>query len=357
LRRTARRAAVIAGLLSLGALVFPISALFTPAGREEQSQLFAVRPGESLGSVARRLDSAGLLPERPGFGPSVLVALARVSGADRRIKAGEYEFAPTLTPVQILSRLRSGSVRTVPVTLPGGLRLDEVAERLEQAGVTKAEAVVELATDPEYARSLGVEAQSLEGWLYPETYRFARDTPASEVLRTLVREFQQRWTDADQELLAGSGLTQVEVLTIASIVEKETAAPEERPLVAAVFANRLRRGMRLQSDPTVIYGIFRIRGHFDGNLRRRDLEEDTPYNTYTRGGLPPGPIANPTIESIRAVLQPADAPYLYFVSRNDGTHVFSRSLEEHLRAVNRYQRRRPRRDRSSSSTKGSEKPG
>jgi UPF0755 protein len=192
--------------------------------------------------------------------------------------------------------------------------------------------------NPEFTRSLGIEAETLEGYLYPETYRFRRETPADEVLRAFVGEFNRRLTEETRAQIAASGMTLHEVVTLASIVEKETAVAAERPLIAAVFRNRLEKRMRLQSDPTVIYGIVRTRGHFDGNLRRRDLKRDTPYNTYTRGGFPPGPIANPTIASIDAVLAPADTPYLYFVSRNDGTHVFSNTLKEHTNAVNRYQR-------------------
>jgi UPF0755 protein len=324
----------------VGALAVSASGLFSPAAREGESRIFAVERGESVGSVARRLGTEGLLPERPLFGPRILVAAARLSGTDRQIKAGEYELSPTQTPLQILAQLLSGRVRTVAVTLIEGLRLDEVAARLEAAGITRAEAVVDGASDAAFARSVGIEADTLEGYLYPETYRFRRETPAQEVLQTLVAEFQGRWGDEDRARLAKSGRSLHEVVTIASLVEKETAVAEERPLIAAVFLNRLRRGMRLQSDPTVIYGIIRERGHFDGNLRKQDLLEDNPYNTYTRGGIPPGPIANPTIDAIRAVLRPAEVRYLYFVSRNDGTHVFSRSLEEHTRAVNRYQRRR-----------------
>jgi UPF0755 protein len=327
----------------VAAVAFTAWGLFSPAAPHGESRVFTVAPGESVSSVARRLGAEGLLPDRALFRPRLLVLWARLSGADRQIKAGEYDLSPTLTPVQILGRLRSGTVRTVAVMLAEGLRVDEVAERLEAAGITPAALFVERATDPAFAESLGVEADALEGYLYPETYRFRRGTPADDVLRTLVEEFRKRWTSDDRRRLEASDRTLHEVLTIASLVEKETSVPEERPLVAAVFENRLKRRMRLQSDPTVIYGILHTRGHFEGNLRKRDLREDTPYNTYTRRGLPPGPIANPTIGSVRAVLSPADVPYLYFVSRNDGTHAFSRSLKEHMRAVDRYQRRGRRR--------------
>ena len=155
----------------------------------------------------------------------------------------------------------------------------------------------------------------------------------------MVEEFRSRWTQQDQERLQESGFNMHEVITLASIVEKESGVPEERRTIAAVFRNRLKRRMRLQSDPTVIYGILVTRHEFDGNIRRSDLRTDTPYNTYTRGGIPPGPIASASIESIRAVLNPEDVPYLYFVSRNNGTHQFSKTLEEHNRAVRRYQKR------------------
>lgn len=334
------------GAAALGSLVallgaFSACGLVTPAAREGTSRIFTVRSGEPLHSALERLKDEGLLAERPLFGPRVLAAWARLSGTDRAIKSGEYELSPTQTPLEILAKLRSGMIRTLAVTVPEGLRMDEVAERLERAGITDSRAFLRLATDAELARSLGIEAETLEGYLYPETYRFRRDAPPEEVLRAMVEEFRERLAEEDRERLEKSGLSLHELVTLASLVEKETAVPEERPLVSAVFLNRLRKGMRLQSDPTVIYGIVRSRGSFDGNLRRRDLETDTPYNTYTRAGLPKGPIASPTIDAIRACLDPADVAYLYFVSRNDGTHVFSETFAEHVRAVDRYQRARP----------------
>ncbi|MEE8557374.1 MAG: endolytic transglycosylase MltG, partial [Myxococcota bacterium] len=297
--RLLRTGAAILALGTLGVAV-PISGLYVPAATEPSSRVFEVAPGESLSSVARRLEAEGLLPDRLGFGPKVLVTVARLTGTDREIKAGEYELDRSLTPLEILERIRTGAIRTLLVTIPEGLRIDEIASRLEGGGITSASSLVRHANDPEFTASQGIEASSLEGYLYPETYRFRRDTPAPEVLRTFVKEFRSRWTDADRELLAESGRTLNEVVTIASLVEKETAVSDERPLVAAVFTNRLSKRMRLQSDPTVIYGIIHTRGEFDGNIRRRDLETDTPYNTYTRGGFPPGPIANPSMEAIRA---------------------------------------------------------
>jgi UPF0755 protein len=314
------------------------SRLFVAAGSEDTPTVFEVLPGESLGTVATRLDAHGLLPRAPLFGPTVLVGFARLTSRDRRVKSGEYDVHAGMTPVEILDRMVAGEVKTYAVAFPEGLRLDEIAARLEAAGVVAAGAFLARARDADFARAQGVEADSLEGYLYPETYRFPRSAAPDDVLRPMLQQFELRLSDDDRAALARSRLSLHQVVTLASIVEKETSQPAERPLVAAVMHNRLARGMRLQSDPTVIYGVLQVSGAFDGNLRKRDLLADTPWNTYTRAGLPRGPIANPSIDSIRAVLAPADVPYLYFVARNDGTHVFSRTLEEHARAVDKWQR-------------------
>jgi UPF0755 protein len=192
------------------------------------------------------------------------------------------------------------------------------------------------ALDPEVARRLGVEGDTLEGYLFPETYQLARGLEAEEVAAAFVGEFLARWAELSP-LAQAQGRSMKEVVTLASIVEKETGADGERPLIASVFLNRLARGMRLESDPTTIYGI----PDFDGNLRRVHLEDEgNPYNTYRIRALPPGPIANPGVDALRAVLEPSESDYLYFVSRNDGTHKFSRTYREHVEAVNRFQRRR-----------------
>jgi UPF0755 protein len=242
-----------------------------------------------------------------------------------------------MTPVEILERLVAGAVKTHAVPFPEGLRLDEIAVRLEAAGVVDAEALLARARDAEFARAQGVLADTLEGYLYPETYRFPRGAAPDDVLRTMLQEFERRLSDADRAAVGPSGLTLHQVVTLASIVEKETSQPAERPLVAAVMRNRIARSMRLQSDPTVIYGVLQVRGGFDGNLRKRDLLADSPYNSYTRTGLPPTPIAAPSRASISAALNPADTRALFFVARGDGTSQFSESLADHNRAVLRYQ--------------------
>ncbi len=334
-------AAVLAGLIAVaGATALAYSGLHSAAAVAGTARVFTVKDGEPLARVAQRLERAGLIESGVLFGPRVWVWYARAQGLDRSVKAGEYDLAPTLTPVEILAKLTTGEVKTYSVTFPEGLHIGEIAQRLEQAQIASRDELVKAALSPELARSLGVEADSLEGYLYPETYRFLRGTPAETVLRGMVEQFFERLTEEDRAKLAASGMTLHQVVTLASIVEKETGVAEERPLIAAVFRNRLQKRMRLQSDPTVIYGMVRSRGSFDGNLRKVDLQTDTPYNTYTRGGLPPGPIASVSMDSIRAVLSPADARYLYFVSRNDGTHYFSNTLEEHANAVRKYQRYR-----------------
>ena len=327
--------AAVAGTLGLA-----YSGLHAAAAGARTARVFTVMDGEPLARVAERLERAGLLPDRPLFGPRVWALYARAQGLDRSVKSGEYDLSPAMTPVEILAKLTSGEVKTYAVTFPEGLNVGEIAQRLEQAQIAPRDALVKAALSPELARSLGVPADSLEGYLYPETYRFRRGTPAESVLRGMVEQFFARFSAQDRAKLEASGMTLHQVVTLASIVEKETGVAEERPLIAAVFRNRLQKRMRLQSDPTVIYGMVRARGSFDGNLRKVDLQTDTPYNTYTRGGLPPGPIASVSLDSLRAVLAPAAARYLYFVSRNDGTHHFSNTLEEHANAVRKYQRYR-----------------
>jgi UPF0755 protein len=252
------------------------------------------------------------------------------------LRAGEYDLSPHLTTGEILERIAEGQVRTHRIVVPEGLTATEIAQRLEENGLADAGEFLAAVRARELVNDLGVEGESLEGYLFPETYRLARGLPAAEIARAMVAQFHAIWP----EIAPGSealGLSMLETVTLASIVEKETGAPAERSLIAAVLHNRLRRGMRLETDPTVIYGI----PHFDGNLRRDHLDDTgNPYNTYQIRGLPPGPIANPGADALRAAVEPADSSYLYFVSRNDGTHEFSSSYAAHAAAVERFQKRR-----------------
>jgi len=325
-------AALLAGFAAICLGVAWLARGLSPvAGPDAEEVVFEVLPGDSLHSVAEKLEQAGLIRDA-----RVAVGWARLRGLAPRLRAGEYALSASMNPGQIFSHIASGQVVTYAISFPEGFTAAQVAARLEEAGLANAAAFSALCADPGFARELSLPGPSLEGYLFPETYRFPRKLDPREIARAMVAQFFSAWAPLAPEA-SRRGLTLHEVVTLASIVEKETGAPDERPLIASVFANRLARGMRLESDPTVIYGI----PSFDGNLRRRDLEDDgNRYNTYRISGLPPGPIANPGLAALRAVVEPADSDYLFFVSRNDGTHVFARSYREHVANVNRHQRRR-----------------
>jgi UPF0755 protein len=327
-----RRAALALGALALAGVATSAGVVrwalapLDPAGSDA---VFVVAPGESLPAIAARLEQSGLVRDR-----RVVEVVGRCNDLASRLQAGEYRLSAAQGPAQILDRIANGDVITHEVAFPEGITATEFAARLAEAGLAEREAFLAIVRDAETARALGVEGATLEGYLFPETYRFPRGMPPLEIARTMVGQFQRVWTELEPRARE-RGLTMRDTVTLASIVEKETGVPDERPLIAAVFLNRLRRGMRLETDPTVIYGI----PDFDGNLRRRDLENAAnPYNTYRIAGLPPGPIANPGAHALRAVVEPAKNDFLYFVSRNDGSHTFSRTYAEHLIAVNRYQR-------------------
>ena len=240
-----------------------------------------------------------------------------------------------MTPAEILSTLRNGQVLLHSLTVPEGLTIAQIADLASQDGLTDRAEFIRLAKDRAFVASLGIEAETLEGYLYPNTYKFPRAVKAREVLVAMVEQLRQV---VGPDLLARMQelkMTMHEVLTLASVIEKETGSGGERPEISAVFHNRLKKHIPLQSDPTVIYGL----PAFDGNLHKKDLSSPSPYNTYRVQGLPPGPIANPGIQAIRATLYPSDSRSLYFVSRNDGTHQFSATLIEHNKAVEKYQKR------------------
>jgi len=300
-----------------------------PLEPEAPSIVFSVPQGASLRQVASQLEAQGII--RSARALSLLARLRRLEGS---IRAGEYDLSPAQAMPEVLEHLIRGPLKTYEVSLPEGLTAREIGQRLSAAGLVELDSFLHFVYDPTSAPALGVEGPTLEGYLFPETYRLPRGLPAEHVARILVDEFHRNW----QALLntqPPSAMSMREVVTLASIVEKETGAPEERPLIASVFLNRLQRNMRLETDPTVIYGI----PDFDGNLTRAHLQDGSnPYNTYKISGLPPGPIASPGLDALRAVLAPAESAYLYFVSMNDGTHHFSATYREHVNAVNRYQR-------------------
>jgi UPF0755 protein len=292
---------------------------------------FTVSAGESSASVARALSAEGIIKDAGLF-----LAALWVKGATGRVQAGEYHFEGETSLWEVVDRLVAGDVSYRTVTIPEGLTVTETAELLSKQGLGDADELTRAFGRGTLVASLDPGAEDLEGYLFPDTYRFPRRPTTEEVARVLVSRFLGVFDGVRQARTAALDLSVREAVTLASVVEKETGRPEERALIASVFWNRLRRGMRLQSDPTVIYGLKRD-GRFDGNLRRGHLRMETPYNTYVRTGLPAGPIASPGKAAIDAVLDPAQSKYLYFVSRNDGSHHFSASLREHNAAVRKYQ--------------------
>jgi UPF0755 protein len=259
-----------------------------------------------------------------------------LSGNARHLKAGEYRFDHAMSPRDVLGKIARGEVDLVSITFPEGLTIADMAHLFESHGFGTAADFKAAAKDTSAIRELDPLAKDLEGYLFPETYALPRRAHASDLVRAMVDRFGKVLTPDLRAEAAAHGLTVRQLVTLASIVEKETARAEERPIVAAVYANRLRLGMGLQCDPTVIYALQRA-GRYDGNIRRDDLMFDSPYNTYRYPGLPPGPIAAPGKGSLEAAANPADNDFLYFVSRNDGTHEFARTLGEHNRNVQKFQ--------------------
>jgi UPF0755 protein len=290
---------------------------------------FTLKFGSTLTSAARQMAAAGVL-ERP----DVFVLLARMLGEAGNVKAGNYEVETAISPLSLLHRITRGDVTLDSITLVEGWTSSQMRRALNAHPALRHDTPV--LSESEILARLNIFEPAAEGWFFPNTYHFSNGTSDLAILRRahqLMRSHLQAQWDARKPELPLA--TPYEALILASIIEKETGINTERPLIASVFVNRLRLGMRLQTDPTVIYGLGET---FDGNLRKRDLLADTPYNTYTRAGLPPTPIAMPGLDSLKAALNPVDSDMLYFVSRGDGTSHFSRTHLEHDRAVTKYQR-------------------
>jgi len=294
------------------------------------SKVVTIPDHSTFQQVAALLEREGLIKSRLAF-----VWLGRFQSADRKIQAGEFELNPSMSPAEILSRLTVGQVVLHPILIPEGLTMVQVAEIFGQQGLVDRQELLRLMKDPVFIASLGIKADTLEGYLYPDTYKFPRGIKPKEVITTMVEHLRQVYSPDLEARAQELKLTQHEVLTLASVIEKESGSNGEREEISAVFHNRLKKHIPLQSDPTVIYGL----PSFDGNIHKKDLSSPSPYNTYRISGLPPGPIANPGIQSIRATLYPSNSRALYFVSKNDGTHQFSATLEEHNQAVEKYQKR------------------
>ena len=318
-------------LLALGyCLVAGSWLLLTPVA-PSQPVFVDIQPGSTLQQIAQDLQRRSVIRSA-----LVLKLLARWQGQGSRIHAGRYQFTAASTPAAILQRLLEGDVEKASLTIPEGFSLEQIIARIDSSGYGDKETLRQWAYDPAFIAEMGISATSLEGYLFPETYLFAPGSGEKQLLRMMVNELSRQ---LDKKLLQQAkqlNLNRHQLITLASIIEKETAKSEEMPLISGVFHNRLARNMRLQTDPTVIYGI----EDFDGNLTRKQLNTLTPYNTYLQPGLPPGPIASPGLQALQAAARPAATDYLYFVARGDGSHHFSRTLKEHNAAVRKFQLRR-----------------
>jgi len=327
---------LVAGVVGLLA-VFSFMSWNQPVGVSHPVQIVDIPPGTAFTQVSHLLHQRGLLRQEWFF-----QVLGRVQQVDRKIIPGEYELHAGMRPTELLAKLVDGEVYEYSVTIPEGYSVVQIADILEQKGLADKQDILRLNRDPTFIHSVNVEASTLEGYLFPDTYRFARYMPPEFLVRTFVSRFHEMITPDLKAQAKTMGMTLQEVITLASVIEKETGLAQERALVSGVFHNRLRRNIPLQSDPTVIYAL----AYFDGNIRKADLSVNSPYNTYKVRGLPPGPIANPGLAAIHAALYPTPSNFVYFVSRNDGSHKFSATLAEHNKAVDKYQRR-PRSKQSS----------
>lgn len=302
--------------------------LHTPCSTDDRQVVFTIHAGQNLKQIAAALESRGLISDALLF-----TLYARYKKAGTRLPAGEYLLPADLTQIQILHTLLEGKVRLYRITIPEGLNMEETAALVAMTGFCDTKTFLNLCTDPAFIADLNVPSHTLEGFLFPDTYFFPKSAACRQVIKKMVGTFFSVFTPRWQERAENLGLTLQEIVTLASMIEKEAGVAEERPLIASVFHNRLKKKMRLESDPTVIYGD----PEFEGRIRTRHLRRKTEYNTYRMHGLPKGPIASPGAKALEAALYPAQSDYLFFVSKNDKTHYFSKTLAEHNRAVRKYQ--------------------
>ena len=299
-----------------------------PPNTAPVEKVVVVQSGQGFKAISTLLHQKGMI-----LHPVKFRLFARIKGYDKRIKAGEYMLSSTMTPKKILETMVDGKVYLHRLTIPEGYNLRQVAQTVETAGLASEVDFLKATTDPDLLNANGIDARTFEGYLFPDTYYFPINVTPENIITTMVKRFWSVFKPEWKEQTKILGMTIHQVITLASIIEKETAVAAERPIISSVYHNRLKRNMRLESDPTVIYGI----EDYNGNITRKDLASPTRYNTYTIKGLPPGPISNAGIKAIEAALYPADTKFLYFVSRNDRTHHFSTNFRDHNRAVRKYQ--------------------
>lgn len=325
--RIIRRGLLIisAGLLILCLLFLNYS--FSPIDRNNLTVIVNIPTGSSFLESVENLSRAGLIKNRFFF-----LSLATLKKAGRHIRAGEYEINTMITPWTMINKIVRGEIKQYRVSIPEDLSIRDVAEILDKDKLINKDIFFQLARDREFLASLNIQADSIEGYLFPETYFFNRSMNTQLIMKKMVDTFWQNVTPAMIKKANDSGLSIHELVTFASLIGKESAHNAEKPMIAAVFKNRMRKGMRLQSDPTAVYDFYK----FKGKVLRSHLRRNSPYNTYLIKGLPPGPIANPGLDSLKATVNPAPVDYLYFVSKQNGTHYFSSTLSEHNLAVQRY---------------------
>jgi UPF0755 protein len=299
-----------------------------PSSVDATPKKVVIAPGQGLRATSEQMHRAGLIVK-----PRKFELIARIKGYDKRIKAGEYAVSAALPPLEMLEIMVSGRVHLYKLTIPEGYTLQQVASSIADSGIGVEFEFIKAAADPALLLENEIEAETFEGYLFPDTYFFSKGTPPGVIISTMVKRFRSMFTSEWEMRAKALGMTVHQVVTLASIIEKEAGVSEELPVISSVFHNRLKKRMRLESDPTVIYGI----KDFKGNITRKHLSTPGPYNTYRIQGLPPGPIANPGKSALEAALFPADTDFIFFVSRKDGTHQFSTDIGSHNRAVRKYQ--------------------
>ncbi len=306
-------------------------ALVRPSDQKVEA-VFEVKPGSSFSSISKELEKAKLVVNSKAF--YIYARLLRESG---KVKVGEYALNTNMTAQEVLNVITSGMSIQRSFTVAEGKNIFEIAQSYEENGYGKASDFLKVCRDPSLVREVtGSENNSLEGYLFPETYMLTKYTTTRDLVGQMIKRFNYVFED-EAKTHPDTKLSKHQIITLASIVEKETGAPEERPMIASVFLNRLEKRMMLQTDPTIIYAKALVSGKYEINIRKDDITAHHPYNTYTVFGLPPGPIASPGRESLKAVFSPAQSKYVFFVSKNNGTHIFSEDYQAHEKAVNQYQ--------------------
>ena len=318
-------------IVTLSGMIFDfILFINSPASSKAELKQVNIPSGVDVDNITRLLFDNGIISSRIKFKLYV-----RLKGADTKLKAGEYQFTTFMSPRDVLEKLLKGERILEKITVPEGFTMRQVAGLMAEHNLGSYEEILALMKNRDFIKELGIDAPTLEGYLFPDTYFYSSTQGPRDIIREMVRQFNEHFEKIWENRAPDNPLSRYGILILASMVEKEAMVDEERPLIAGVFINRLKKGMLLQCDPTVIYGL----ENFNGNLTKKDLASKTPYNTYLVKGLPPGPICNPGLSSLKAAANPARVKYLFFVSKNNGHHYFSESIRDHINAVRKYQRR------------------